>query len=255
MQILANALPGFRDLRAPLTAGYMWLLFAWLWASPDLDTMTTGFGGSLHDLSERAGSIWTALAAGVGAYLIGSISQAASGFLQRAVMELPPFRFRFRNLASPTHRRLLASFEEGRVALKSAKLMGSPSADRLEAQLADRFEEASREAQRELDLPATLLVGDQMGLFAEVDRVRAEGELRMAVLPPLVALGVLLGHCGSAWWYLLIPAALLLFYQGIQRDFDAKKIISDAIWMERVQASSVTKFSQWVKEDIIPLGQ
>jgi len=68
VQILANALPGFRDLRAPLTAGYIWLLFAWLWASPDPDQMTTGFGGSLHDLSQRAGPIWTGLAVGVAAY-------------------------------------------------------------------------------------------------------------------------------------------------------------------------------------------
>ena len=30
MQILASALPGFRDLHAPLTAGYLWLVFLWL---------------------------------------------------------------------------------------------------------------------------------------------------------------------------------------------------------------------------------
>jgi hypothetical protein len=36
MQILASALPGFRDLRAPLTAGYLWLILLWIWLKPDL---------------------------------------------------------------------------------------------------------------------------------------------------------------------------------------------------------------------------
>src|SRR3954451_13308783 len=37
MQVLANALPGVRELRGPLVAGYLWLLFIWMLLTPDLD--------------------------------------------------------------------------------------------------------------------------------------------------------------------------------------------------------------------------
>ena len=253
MQILANALPGFRDLRAPLIAGYAWLLFAWLWTSPELNQMTEGIGGSLYDLSQRAGPIWTGLAVGVAAYLVGALSQTVSGLAQRAVLAVPPFEYRLEILNLQTNREIQAAYERGKQMIQVAGRAGqleAGSTRKLGSQLAERYEEANREGQRELDLPATLLVGDQAGLFAEVDRVRAEGELRMAVLPPLVALGILLGSCESGWWYLLIPAGLVLFYQGVQRDFDAKKIISDAISMRRVEASSVAKFSEWITETL-----
>jgi hypothetical protein len=254
VQILANALPGFRDLRAPLIAGYMWLLFAWLWASPDLDRLSTGIGGSLHDLSQRAGPIWTGLAASVAAYLVGSLSQAGSNLAQQAILDLAPFRRKIRNLNFQTHQQIEAIGERAQLTIQSRDRddpLDPGAYSTLNDQVARRQEEAHREAQRELDLPATLLVGDQADLFAEVDRVRAEGELRMAVLPPLVALGILLGNCVSLWWYLLLPAAgAVLFYQGIQRDIDAKKIISDAIGVGRVKAASVNKFSQWVNEGL-----
>jgi len=55
-----------------------------------------------------------------------------------------------------------------------------------------RGDAALLESDRELSLPATLLVGEQPELFAEVDRLRAEGELRLAVVPPLLATIVLL---------------------------------------------------------------
>jgi hypothetical protein len=51
MQILSSALPGFRDLRGPVIAGYMWLVFVWLLVEPDLDNRPENqLGGSLYDL-------------------------------------------------------------------------------------------------------------------------------------------------------------------------------------------------------------
>ncbi len=253
MQILANALPGFRDVRAPLTAGYMWLLFAWLSATPNIDHMTGGIGGSLHDLSQRVGPIWTALAAGVAAYLIGSISQGASSIVREIALEFPPFDGISMSFNFQVNQSLRASKKRGEGLLGSAEsdpAISHKAAENLRRQFDQRFETARNEAERELELPAMLLVGDQEGLFAEVDRLRAEGELRMAVFPPLAALGILLGLEVSLWWFFLLPAAVLLFSQGIQRDFDAKKIISDATRIGRVDSSSVSKFTQWVEEGL-----
>lgn len=111
-----------------------------------------------------------------------------------------------------------------------------------------RAREASTETDRELDLPATLLVGDQAELFAEVDRLRAEGELRLAVVPPLIGLTFLLAFETSFWWFLLLGAIVILFRQGLERDLDSKKSIADAIRIGRVKSSGVAKFLRWVEE-------
>lgn len=63
MQILASALPGFRDLRAPVIAGYGWLLFGWLLVQPDLNQRPQNpLGAALYDLGHELGRIWVAVA-------------------------------------------------------------------------------------------------------------------------------------------------------------------------------------------------
>src|SRR5687768_14032142 len=76
MQILANALPGFRDLRSPVIAGYLWLLVGWVLVSPDINSRPeNAVAASLYDLADRLGKIGTAVAVSVAAYLVGSVSQ------------------------------------------------------------------------------------------------------------------------------------------------------------------------------------
>jgi hypothetical protein len=91
MAILSNALPGFRDLRAPLVAGYCWLLFAWLVVEPHLPVReATGLLDSLLDLSGAVGKVGTALAVSVAAYLIGSVSGSVSRAAARAITNAIP---------------------------------------------------------------------------------------------------------------------------------------------------------------------
>jgi len=57
MQLLLNASPGFRDVRAPLMAGYLWLLFAWLLARPNLSSRPRdALGAAAFDLGEYGGT-------------------------------------------------------------------------------------------------------------------------------------------------------------------------------------------------------
>jgi hypothetical protein len=79
--VLASALPGFRDLRGPLIAGYLWLLFGWLILDPELPPPAnngTGFVDTLLDLADVVGRVGIALAVSVAAYLVGSISATLS---------------------------------------------------------------------------------------------------------------------------------------------------------------------------------
>jgi len=97
MQILANALPGFRDLRGPVVTGYLWLLFGWLVVHPNLDCRPPSkIGGALFDAGHQVGRVGVFIAISVAAYFIGTASQLVSERLTariRAIAELSPLAF------------------------------------------------------------------------------------------------------------------------------------------------------------------
>lgn len=74
--MIASLLPGLRELRTPLAAGYMWLLFAWLLVEPSVPSSReelTGVSASISRLIDE-GSV-VALGAGITfvAYLVGTV--------------------------------------------------------------------------------------------------------------------------------------------------------------------------------------
>src|SRR5215218_958952 len=83
--MLASILPGLRQLRAPLAAGYLWLVAAWLALAgliPDPDQAPPGIFRDLYDLADSVGRPATVAAASFAAYLAGLLSvQATSAIL------------------------------------------------------------------------------------------------------------------------------------------------------------------------------
>lgn len=247
MQILANALPGFRDLRAPVIAGYMWLLFAWLWIQPDPDRRPHNpIGAALYDLAQDVNQIWVGLAVGVAAYLVGSVSGAVSNFVKNLTLVFSAVW----SLSSTQEEALLPPITRARALLEAAQpRLTAQRFAHLEGLLERRAEAARDEVRRELDLPAILLVGDQPELFAEVDRLRSEGELRTAVSLPLVAIAVLCAFEVSFWWLLMLPAIWILFQQGIAKGHDARTSIANAIRLGKATSVAPTRFSDWVEHN------
>jgi hypothetical protein len=75
---LASLLPGLRDLRAPLAAGYLWLLTVWLALAehvPDRDEATTGLFSSVYRLDDLVTAIGLGVALSFVAYVLGMLSQ------------------------------------------------------------------------------------------------------------------------------------------------------------------------------------
>jgi hypothetical protein len=251
VQILANALPGFRDLRGPLIAGYMWLIFAWLIVQPNPNHRPSdSFGAALHDLGHDIGRVLVLIAISVAAYLIGAVSQYLSEPLRRSGSLFAVLYGGFDINAEARLRPLeLRAEAEIDTALEEERIR-SIDAERFIEMFQNRARAAAYEAERELELPAILLVGDQSELFAEVDRLRAEGELRLAVVPPLVALTGLLAVEVSWWWLTALLAAVVLIFQGLERDLDAKKSIADAIRIGRVPSSSSANLEAWIRDDL-----
>lgn len=82
MNFLASAIPGLRDIRAPLLAGYAWLLFAWLVLKPEPGlTDATGLMENVVGLAETVGPVATAAGVSVIAYLIGALQLGFLSFV------------------------------------------------------------------------------------------------------------------------------------------------------------------------------
>jgi hypothetical protein len=76
MAMLASLLPGVRELRAPLAAGYLWLVALWIVFAPRLSelTSTEGVYRDIYNLGRAVGRPAIAIASGFVAYLIGTLS-------------------------------------------------------------------------------------------------------------------------------------------------------------------------------------
>src|SRR5262245_48493714 len=83
--MFTSLLPGIRDLRAPLAAGYVWLLFGWLVFEPRYGMPTTGSPLYLDTLAliQKISPVALAVAVSFAAYLVGSLSLALMEFGQR----------------------------------------------------------------------------------------------------------------------------------------------------------------------------
>ncbi|MBC9822559.1 hypothetical protein [Terrabacter sp. MAHUQ-38] len=249
MQILANALPGFRDMRAPLTTGYLWLLFTWLLVKPDPSKRPANpTAASVYDLATHVGPLWLGLGAGVVAYFLGAVSQMATDYVEanytpsarsrRQMLkefEHDPSHKHLRVMQMPAGALIQETYSSITRTLEQSKLSVPPDiADEAEWRIADGQRQAYERSTEELELPATLLVGDEPALFAEVDRMRAEGELRISATPPLALIIVILALQVSPWFWLALPTVAALTYQGARRKGESRQMIIDAMRMGRV---------------------
>jgi hypothetical protein len=279
VQFLASALPGFRDLRAPLFAGYLWLVFLWILIKPDIHKRPTNeVAAAVYDLTKDAGPIWIGLGVGVAAYLIGSVSQALSPLLgHKALSTLLPRLLReaadLIGLASeawssrPGHRALHLRLrllqltatpetdliwryeEEGKRKLRPSPPSRTSGVNPNYEEFLQHLSAARRGLDAELELPATLLLGKEPDpqLFSEADRLKAERELRLAVVPPLFVVFVFLGWNQSCWWWLaLIPVAVLL-WQGHSRNLEFRSLMIGAVDRGLARSQSIEELKRRVE--------
>jgi hypothetical protein len=101
--MLANLLPGFREIRAPLAAGYIWLLTLWVGFSeciPEKES-AQGVWGSLYHLSSIVGTAATLAGVSFVAYLVGCLLEVRA----RAIVHW----FRFPEWWWGVHQRILGN--------------------------------------------------------------------------------------------------------------------------------------------------
>jgi hypothetical protein len=79
--VLANLLPGIRELRAPLACGYLWLITLWIIFFPRLPQsgdQAKGGLGSLYELGSAITNVGVGVAISFAAYVVGLLSNGLS---------------------------------------------------------------------------------------------------------------------------------------------------------------------------------
>lgn len=273
MHLLASALPGFRDLRAPLIAGYLWLVFLWIVLKPDIKTRPANeVAGALYDLGRAAGPFWIGIAVGVGAFLVGSVSLAFTPVLSKLLSNLQRWWWGIEGMKVLRERNLPRILKKS-AARRQAENARDPlyeyypkAAEKLylkpnvnpytgeiinpDMEISNKSIAAGESLRREIALPATLLLGKDPELFTEADRLKAESQLRFAVVPPMLAIIAHLALTVTPWWWLCLIPAAILWVQGHSRNYEYETLMLGAVKLGAVSSATLDDLKQWV--DAIP---
>lgn len=265
MQILASALPGFRDLRAPLTAGYLWLILLWIALKPDLAMRPTNeVAGSVYDLGKHVGPIWIGLGLSVAAYLIGAVSQALSPTInslldriwQRLYHHYASREFNSDGSKNKSLPKMFLTYHRDPldklcdIALNRMYAYQYRNANGDTPNYEEKVDEEASVAREglyeEIKLPATLLLGKEPELFTEADRLKAEGQFRLSIVPPLTVITVYIALTLSLWWLFIIIPILILLWQSHTRNLEYRYLMFGAIQRGVIDSESVEQFKAWV---------
>ena len=217
--MLANVLPGIREIRAPLAAGYLWLLCGWLIFDLPSGNELDGPVREVVELAQRVPDSAVAIALSFAAYLIGSLSE---DLFTRLLRTLPAARqlsvepvSRRQDLSGPA-----AATPSGEAASPIAtnitsaqnpegELRESTSLPPTRAHLQDQLGSPPVPAQQAIEQGAVQQEIARLG--NSIERLESEDTLRLALLPPLAVLATYLMIAQNLLWGLTlvcVPAFL-----------------------------------------------
>jgi tetratricopeptide (TPR) repeat protein len=235
--VVANLLPGLREIRAPLISGYLWLAFLFLIFHEDLPTRAhSGQLQPLFSLADRLSAFGIATVSGVAAYLVGSAVQELIKLAGRLVSQERPLYGEAGTHLSDAGRediRRYVGLRLQRVRGKLFQVAISPGEKGVDE------EPGPLTIERELPLVRTLLLGERPELVREIDRLQAEADLRITVAFPLLFLAGFLAGEVALGWLAILPAALLLVAQGYQRQREAGDLLAKALRIGKADAPAL----------------
>jgi hypothetical protein len=223
--VFASILPGLRHIRAPIAAGFLWLLGIWLLVAAHIPAKHEATGGlrTLIDLGDKVGRVPLGSVAIFAAYIVGT---AAAQFFGRISGELARFvqfvggfpPFETQGIVSNDPGILFTGTAESSIKAAAGERLGETrrwalaagvDADdivNLTTEFSDRddwmvfqsetprqwdkwdflIDQAQKRSAYEFELLAARLMTTQPETFAELDRHRAEAELRYQLVFPLM---------------------------------------------------------------------
>lgn len=263
--MLASLLPGVRDLRTPLVAGYTLLLVLWLVFHDAIPTAVeaTGIAASIYELRDLLGRPAMLAALTFVAYVLGSIVlvREAPFFL------LGSHRAREANKAAVkvTRRAALNRKRLGDFVEKIAGPMRGRSGvdgywDLLPRDINEElhlFGSVDRAnvvlwyvgevVERERDQLATRLQASNQSLYDSYDRLRAEAELRFTLFMPLLALIMVVAAQWSWLTALLVVVPIILALQGWLRQVEAQTVVTQALITGLIASPTLQRIEAWIQ--------
>lgn len=226
--MLASLLPGLRELRTPLAAGYLWLVFVFLVSGSP--TSVEAAPSQLQDLAtavQALGKAAPGIAVSFIAYLIGSVSQDVFGrFIpvgSRWLAELFEALFAtytpanlkssISGLSVAANRYIDAVDRGGGAVASPADSMFRNEISTLIEQVEQGLRELQASGASESEKPEALR-----------PMVEAEESLRLAIVPPIVAMLCYLSLEVSYAWALGLLFATALYVQAAGRRYVADRL-------------------------------
>jgi hypothetical protein len=243
--MLASLLPGLRDIRAPLSSGYIWVGVLWVslsgrWTHPSSDPLLAG----IARLGVYAGKPVVLGAVTFGAYVVGVLSCGVSNALLPWSM---PLLLRLRRTRTDD------MLGEAATAAWAEVTAGEPVGFRLEG---PKLHEELRwlvitkqVLHRDLVLIPARLPGADPALFDRYDRCRADAEFRMAIALPSVACALMVWSRSPALRGLTAPlfgVTLCLVWLAWQSRDQAEVALAEAVRSGRVATSTLDQVASYV---------
>lgn len=245
--MLLGILPAFRDLRAPLIAGYVLLVAAWLALYEHIPSRqeSTGTLRAAYDLAAAGGRVGVLTAATFAAFLMGSLTQ----FSAEAVS-----RYRNRNRGGARYDLEDDSVLRSYIQYLLADNPRLREAARVESAVGDLSDEEIEEfvvkaVAKEIPRIARRMRGSENELFDEYDRLIAEAQLREISLIPLLVLFVVVSATWS-WFFIAATAVLpLLKRQAVYQREDGHAVVVDAILVGKVASPALERLQRRAETD------
>ncbi|MFD9812456.1 hypothetical protein [Streptomyces sp. NPDC059080] len=247
--MLANLLPGLRDVRAPLASGYVLLISLWLGipnARPSVK-YSHDVIADLWKLSNMVGKGASLAAVTFIAYLIGSMlhinARSALKYFDAKREVLLFGGGWFSNVDWPLIRRDRDSIQVSAATLERLifhlqKISGSDDSQEIQ----EKVLQTQNAVLAELGNLEIRLHARSADLYGDHDRTAAEADLRINVGLSLSILICVLVLRGSLWWTVGLCASFYLIKQGFTRARQANDVLIEITLSEELDSSSISSF-------------
>ncbi len=245
--MLTSLLPGIRDLRAPLAAGYLWLVTIWLVAAehiPDEDE-AKGLFESVYRLGDLVTAIGLGIALSFVAYVVGMLSVTLFDAIVktplRGTTDLTATSLAARGFISKRAKRSLLQGTLSRLSDLREQLNGADPRDLIVRELgisvghlqkheSDLADSLGYDIFSELPYVASRMIGKEPELFAAQDRLESEAEFRTAIVPPLFGLTVVVAiEASGPWWAVVAALGCLLAILVARSSFVSRRERNDLL--------------------------
>ncbi|MBT2226265.1 hypothetical protein [Nonomuraea sp. NEAU-A123] len=235
--MLANLLPGLREIRTPLAAGYMWLAGIWLTWGIDLPRagQAKGVLAEIYRLGDAAGLAAVGIAMSFVAYLIGVLANIpvqwfANNCYEQVFLSLNGNR-EVLAIVFDVIEREYKETGKSELGVKLKSMLGDDPHPRTLAIYLHRY------LMPLLALIPSRLLGKEPEIYNAWDRAYSEAEFRAAVAPVMMFLSLPVVRVSH------VLAAVLLF---------ASTFLGSTYLMQRAQADSI--LIQAIRADRVPLA-